>query len=391
ISDILDLSKIESGTVTVDAEEVFFGSVQDIVSGPFRHEAERKHLTFEAHLDPNLGRSMTTDSKRLRQILKNLLSNAIKFTEQGGVAFTISVASGGWSPSHPILGSSTIVVAFEVSDTGIGIAPEKQKIVFEAFQQADASTSRRYGGTGLGLAISRELADLLGGEIKLRSTPGSGSSFTLYLPLRYAGPATTRASSPEAQEALTPALLPRHIEPTVMEPLSDDRDMIQSGDPVLLIVEDDPHYARITANLARDLGWKVLVALRGIEALELARIYQPSAVSLDVFLPDTVGWTVLRQLKQDPETRHIPVQVLTMDEDRQHALARGAYSFVPKPTTREGLEQALGRLKQFVVPRRKRLLIVEDNASERLAIAELLGHEDIDTVVAATGNEAAET
>ncbi|HEV8094860.1 MAG TPA: HAMP domain-containing protein, partial [Burkholderiales bacterium] len=389
ISDILDLSKIESGTVTVDAEEVFFGNLQDVVSGPFRHEAERKNLSYEAHLDPTLGRSMTTDSKRLRQILKNLLSNAIKFTEQGGVAFTISVAAGGWSAKHPVLGNSAIVVAFEVADTGIGIAPEKQKIVFEAFQQADASTSRRYGGTGLGLAISRELADLLGGEIKLRSTPGSGSSFTLYLPLRYVGPVTTRAASPQmhAPTAATPAL-PRHTEPAVIEPFTDDRDAIRPGEAVLLIVEDDPHYARITANLARDAGWKVLVALRGTEALDLARVYQPSAVSLDVFLPDTVGWTVLRQLKQDPETRHIPVQVLTMDEDRQHALARGAFSFVTKPTTREGLEQALARLKQFATPRRKRLLIVEDDATQRMAIAELLGHDDIDVVSVGTGAEA---
>jgi CheY-like chemotaxis protein len=176
----------------------------------------------------------------------------------------------------------------------------------------------------------------------------------------------------------------------VIEPFTDDRDAIRPGEAVLLIVEDDPHYARITANLARDAGWKVLVALRGIEALELARGFQPSAVSLDVFLPDTVGWTVLRQLKQDPATRHIPVQVLTMDEDRQHALARGAFSFVTKPTTREGLEQALSRLKQFVVPRRKRLLIVEDNATERMAIAELLSHDDIDTMTAGTGAEALE-
>src|SRR5437016_3924206 len=188
ISDILDLSKIESGTVTVDAEEVFFVTLQDMVARPFRHEAENRRLSFDVRIDPGLDRSMITDAKRLQQVLKNLLSNAFKFTEQGGVRLTITAASGGWSPDHPTLSHAPTVVAFEVSDTGIGIMPEKQRIIFEAFQQADASTSRKYGGTGLGLAISRELANLLGGEIQLRSTPGAGSTFTLYLPLKYMGP-----------------------------------------------------------------------------------------------------------------------------------------------------------------------------------------------------------
>ena len=174
ISDILDLSKIESGTVTVDAEEVFFTNLVDMVARPFRHEAENRQLSFDVEVDPHLGRSITTDSKRLQQVLKNLLSNAFKFTEQGGVRLNVSAAVGGWSAEHPVLNQSPAVVAFEVSDTGIGIPPEKQKIIFEAFQQADASTSRKYGGTGLGLAISRELSNLLGGEIQLRSTPGQG-------------------------------------------------------------------------------------------------------------------------------------------------------------------------------------------------------------------------
>ncbi len=190
ISDILDLSKIESGTVSVDAEEVFFASLLDMVGRPFRHEAENRKLSFEVHTDPHLTRSLVTDSKRLQQVLKNLLSNAFKFTEQGGVRLSVSVAAGGWSEDHPILGTAASVVAFEVSDTGIGIPAEKQRIIFEAFQQADAGTSRKYGGTGLGLAISRELASLLGGEIQLRSTPGKGSTFTLYLPQTYVGPSS---------------------------------------------------------------------------------------------------------------------------------------------------------------------------------------------------------
>ena len=188
ISDILDLSKIESGTVTVDAEEIFFTNLLDMVARPFRHEAENRRLSFDVHIDPHLSRSLVTDSKRLQQVLKNLLSNAFKFTEQGGVRLSVSAAVGGWSDDHPILKGAASVVAFEVADTGIGIPFEKQRIIFEAFQQADAGTSRKYGGTGLGLAISRELASLLGGEIQLRSTPGSGSTFTLYLPQTYVGP-----------------------------------------------------------------------------------------------------------------------------------------------------------------------------------------------------------
>ena len=188
ISDILDLSKIESGTVTVDAEEILTTSLLDTVGRPFRHEADNRQLSFNIELDPNLARSIVTDSKRLQQVLKNLLSNAFKFTAEGGVRLKVSAALGGWSAEHPVLNSTPAVIAFEVSDTGIGIPLEKQKLIFEAFQQADAGTSRKYGGTGLGLAISRELASLLGGEIHLRSAPGKGSTFTLYLPLKYSGP-----------------------------------------------------------------------------------------------------------------------------------------------------------------------------------------------------------
>ncbi|HEY1300833.1 MAG TPA: response regulator, partial [Stellaceae bacterium] len=391
ISDILDLSKIESGTVTVDAEEVFFLTLQDTVARPFRHEAEGRHLSFDVQIDPRLDRSMVTDAKRLQQVLKNLLSNAFKFTEEGGVKFSIHPAISGWSPDHPVLKNAPEVVAFEVSDTGIGILPEKQKIIFEAFQQADASTNRRFGGTGLGLAISRELSNLLGGEIQLRSTPGVGSTFTLYLPRRYLGasPAGQIVTGAMAPTAVSTMLAIRQALPPV-EQVADDRAGLQPGDATLLIVEDDPHYARILADLARDAGLKVLVAARGSDALALAREYRPAAVSLDVFLPDMLGWTVLSQLKQDPATRHIPVQIVTLDEDRRHGLARGAFSFVTKPSSAEDLGAAIGRLKEYAQPRKKRLLIVEDNAAERLGISELLGHDDIDIATAGTGAEALE-
>jgi CheY-like chemotaxis protein len=320
------------------------------------------------------------------------LSNAFKFTSQGGVRLDISAAVGGWTPEHPVLNQVPAVVAFQVSDTGIGIPLEKQKIIFEAFQQADASTSRKYGGTGLGLAISRELSNLLGGEIHLRSTPGVGSTFTLYLPLRYVGPtaASRPATGTSSLLAHSPGLAVIAPERPI-EQIPDDRLDIEPGDAILLIVEDDPHYARIMVDLARDKGFRVLVAMRGSDALDLAKQYQPTAVSLDVFLPDMLGWTVLSQLKQNPLTRHIPVQIITLDEDRQHGLARGAFSFVNKPATPEGISEAFSKIKAFSQPRRRRLLVVEDNEAEQMSIGELLGHDDIEIVNAGTGAEALST
>jgi CheY-like chemotaxis protein/signal transduction histidine kinase/HAMP domain-containing protein len=390
ISDILDLSKIESGTVTVDAEEIAFGNLLDMVARPFRHEADNRGLSFDVTFDPELGRSITTDSKRLQQVLKNLLSNAFKFTAEGGVRLNVSAARSGWSPDHPVLKQAPVVVAFEVADSGIGIPSEKQKVIFEAFMQADASTSRKYGGTGLGLAISRELSNLLGGEIHLRSATGVGSTFTLYLPLKYVGPST----APKPMSAAAVALHTAHLNAVperVIEQVPDDRLTIEPGDSILLIVEDDPQYARILLDCARAKGFKGLVAARGADALELAKQYQPTAVSLDVFLPDMLGWNVLSQLKQNPLTRHIPVQIVTLDEDRQHGLARGAFSFVTKPTTPQGVDQALSRIKDYAKRRRKRLLVVEDNRAEQIGIAELLGHDDIEIVTADTGANALAT
>ncbi len=392
ISDILDLSKIELGTMSVNAEEFLVSSLQEAVTRPFRHEAESRGLSFNVQLDPSL-RTITTDNKRLQQVLKNLLSNALKFTEQGGVRLGINAVTKGWTPGHSVLDHAPAVVAFEVSDTGIGIHPEKQRIIFEAFQQADASTSRRYGGTGLGLAISRELSHLLGGEIQLRSKPDAGSTFTLYLPLVYIGPAIASrfATIQTVPGPNIPLPAPVLLTERPLGTPADDRHCIEPGDAVLLIVEDDSHYARVLVDLAHDHGLKVLVAVRGVDALTLAREYQPMAVTLDVFLPDMLGWTVLSQLKQNPATRHIPVQMVTLDENRQHGLARGAFSFMTKPTTTEGLQAAFGRITEYVRPRRKKLLVVEDNADERLSITELLGHDDIDIETVETGAAAIAT
>jgi CheY-like chemotaxis protein/signal transduction histidine kinase len=402
ISDILDLSKIESGTVSVEAESVVVSKLVDMVARPFRHEAETRRLTFETQLDPYVSRAMVTDTKRVQQILKNLLSNAFKFTEQGGVRLSIATASTGWSADHPILKGAASVIAFEVSDTGIGIPMDKQRLIFEAFQQADASTSRRFGGTGLGLAISRELANLLGGEIQLRSAPSKGSSFILYLPQTYIGPAVAVSAPTPAQRVVQSATqqeAPENVATLLDSPVAmsadhpievslDDSEILTSGDAVLLVVEDDPYYRQVMMDLARDRGFKVIVATTGHDALEQARRYHPSAISLDVFLPDMLGWTVLSQLKQDSATRHIPVQIVTMDENRQHGLSRGAFAFMTKPVSSDQLESALTRIKDFAAKTHRRLLVVEDNPAEQLSVSALLGHDDIEIDTASRGDEA---
>ncbi len=391
INDILDLSKIESGTVTVEAEEITFTSLRDSVERTFHHIAESKNIPFYVELSSALPRTFTSDPKRLQQILKNLLSNAFKFTTQGHVSMAVRDVTAGWSPDHPVLGLAQNVVAFSVIDTGIGIAPEKQKLIFEAFQQADAGTSRKYGGTGLGLAISRELATLLGGEIRLVSTPGQGSTFTLYLPLNYTGPARAVILPVTAQGSISPSLqpsLPVLAVAKAEEVVPDDRDTIADGNNVLLIVEDDPHYARILLGLAREKGFKGVITNRGLLALSMAREYLPTAITLDVFLPDMLGWTVLNSLKLDPATRHIPVQILSVEEERQHGLSHGAFSYLVKPATTDDLETALNRIKTYVTPHTKRLLVVEDNDIERESIIALLEHDDIEITAVATGTEA---
>jgi CheY-like chemotaxis protein/signal transduction histidine kinase/HAMP domain-containing protein len=386
ISDILDLSKIESGTVTVDSEDLLFTHLRETVERSFRHEAEARKLAFITDFDPQLGRHINTDPKRLMQVLKNLLSNAFKFTAQGSVTLHVGLAREGWTPDHPVLSQAPEVVELSVTDTGIGIAQEKQRIIFEAFQQADAGTSRKYGGTGLGLAISRELAHLLGGELRLTSTPGKGSTFTLYLPLTYLGAAYRPAQqSPVLSDTDNGRFRTISLPVARNEELTDDSAEIQPGDTVLLVVEDDPHYGRVLLNLARDTGFKVVVAKTGAEALQMARRYLPTAVVLDVFLPDMLGWTVLNQLKNDPATRHIPVQILTVEEERQYGLERGAFSFMNKPATSDELEAALKRIKEFAATKVRELLVVEDNPAEQMSISELLGAEDIRITAVGSG------
>ena len=389
INDILDLSKIESGTVTVEAEEILFSALRENVARTFRHEADSKNLAFTIDIDSALSPSFSSDPKRLQQILKNLLSNAFKFTAQGHVSLSVRHVTSGWTPDHSVLRHSHRAVAFSVADTGIGIAPEKQKLIFEAFQQADAGTSRKYGGTGLGLAISRELAGLLGGEIRLTSSPGEGSTFTLYLPDAYEGPARGAGTITEPGARInTPPPITLSSIVKAEEVIPDDRDEIVEGDTVLLIVDDDPHYSRVLLGLARDKGFKGIVANRGGTALALAREFQPTAITLDVFLPDMLGWTVLNNLKLDPATRHIPVQMLSVEEERQHGLSHGAFSYLVKPATTEALEGALDRIREYAAPQTRHLLVIEDNQIERDSIVDLLGHDDIEIEAVGTGADA---
>ncbi|MEO8342716.1 MAG: response regulator, partial [Gallionella sp.] len=387
INDILDLSKIESGTVTVEIEEISFSSLCNNINRTFRHVAEAKSLPFEVDFAENLPRIMVSDPKRLQQILKNLVSNAIKFTTEGRVRIHADFASGGWSADHPVLSSAAQVVAFTVEDTGIGVPFEKQRLIFEAFQQADAGTARKYGGTGLGLAISRELAMLLGGEIKLTSVPEQGSTFTFYVPLHYTASSNERVNMEHFAGGSSGSHPAFHILPVSNEePIEDDRNALDKGTPVLLIIEDDRKYARILLETARGKGFKGIVTGKGTEALALAQQFHPAAISLDIILPDMLGWTVLNQFKLDPATRHIPVQVISVIEEHQHALAHGAAAYHVKPVTDEGLETLFDQLKEVIAPRTKRLLIVEDNDIERQALIELLSYKNIETVgIASSG------
>ena len=386
ISDILDLSKIESGTVTVECEEVAFSHVRETLERGFRHEAEAKGLTFSVEADPDLS-TITTDSKRSLQILKNLVSNAFKFTEQGSVRVRVTPASKGWTPDHPILSQAESVIAFAVTDTGIGIPPEKHRIIFEAFQQADAGTSRRYGGTGLGLAISRELAHLLGGEIRLTQRARRGQHVHAVSAARIHG---------RRIEQDRRASRPGHRVPTACGAGTRRRRARTIGSRWRRTIACcwSSKTIRITrkwcSGSRANAASRCWSAKNGAEGLRLARQYKPTAISLDVFLPDMLGWTVLNQLKRDAETRHIPVQILTVEAERQYGLERGAFSFMSKPLTTEGLEEALDRIDTFAQPRERKLLVVEDDPAEQMSIAALLGHDDLQIVSAGTGGDALE-
>jgi signal transduction histidine kinase/CheY-like chemotaxis protein/HAMP domain-containing protein len=401
INDILDLSKIESGTMAVDITTVPFAEMRKFVDSTFRQVADLKGLQFDVHLGSSLPPAIQTDSKRLQQVLKNLLSNAFKFTERGSVSLRAGVATSGWNAEQEMLNAANTVIAFSVTDTGIGIPKEKHGVIFEAFQQGDGTTSRKYGGTGLGLSISRQITRLLGGEIKIESSPGQGSTFTLYLPLIYpAQPVETASLDEDGMGGVGTLVEPAKsvltassrvvLAPVVERAINDDRATIEEGDRVLLIAEDDPNFAQILLDLARERGFKGVVAQSADRALALAREYQPTAVTLDLRLPDADGWTILDRLKHDASTRHIPVHIISVEENWQRGLRLGAIDFMTKPATKESLSKALTTLHEFVDRPVKRLLVVEDDVVQQRSIAELIGDGDVLTTTVSTGADALE-
>ncbi|MBC7858899.1 MAG: response regulator, partial [Burkholderiaceae bacterium] len=421
INDILDLSKIESGTVTLEVSEYRFQNLRNYVERTFRHMAEAKHLRFSVELGEALPTAMMTDTTRLQQVLKNLLSNAFKFTNHGQVALSISLVSGGWTSDHPNLAQADAVLAFSVRDTGVGIAADKLQLIFEAFQQADGSTARKYGGTGLGLSISRELARLLGGEIRVESAVNVGSTFTLFLPYNRAGfvnyeqgrqpplrisiappqvvyagagdgeadAGTMRATMSAGAQADLASATPTAVLEQEDEP-RDDRDLIVPGDPSVLIIESDEGLAQVLLDYARGQHFKGIVTGHGDSALSLARDYLPSAVLLDLDLPEMDGFTVLERLKRDPGTRHIPLHAMSGQRERERALRQGALSYLNKPVGAGALREEFNRIEKFLAGGKRSLLVVDDDATQRDAIVALIGDADLHIVCAAGGQAALE-
>lgn len=387
INDILDLSKIEAGHVEIQATQVSTERLASDLRKMFEPLAQQRGLELDIALADDAPRSIETDRQRLEQVLKNLLSNAIKFTERGSVTLSISSKDDDQ-------------IEFAVADTGIGIAPEQRDAIFDAFRQADGTISRKFGGTGLGLSISRELVRLLGGTIRVTSEEGKGSTFIVDVPATY-DPATVapRAAAPAGKEppATAPATVQAATRPkgrtntTPKGPVIDDDRAVLSGDKrVLLVIEDDSRFAGIVCDLSREMGFECLVAGTAQEAIDLAREYRPSAIVLDIGLPDQSGLTVLDRLKHEDRTRHIPIHVISGSDQAQTAMALGAIGFLEKPAPRERLAEVLAMLQQKLASRVRRVLIVEDDAVQREAVSQLLGSQDVETVGVGTVAECLE-
>jgi CheY-like chemotaxis protein/HAMP domain-containing protein len=398
INDILDLSKVEAGKMDVQVSDLPLADVRDYVDRTFRPVAEQKSLQFaieidEAILPPRIG----TDEQRLQQVLKNLLSNACKFTDSGNVSLRVSRAAEGTRFQERTLRDQQTVVAFAVSDSGVGIPEDKLRLIFEAFQQADGTTSRRYGGTGLGLSISREIARLLGGEIHVESRLGEGSTFTLYLPASHNPSRVQPSDEPLTREraaSIDPATVPEvNLDPALLitpSAVPDDRGSIDVDDRFVLIVEDDETFAKTVLEVARERGFKGIVALRGDVGLALAHEYKPDAIVLDMQLPVMDGWAVLDHLKRHPDTRHIPVHVVTGAENgKQHALRAGAVAFLEKPVEKGRLEEAFSQISSFLERGVRNLLVVDDEQTQRQSIIDLLGDgEDVQVTAVGSSEEA---
>jgi HAMP domain-containing protein/CheY-like chemotaxis protein len=389
INDILDLSKIESGTTSVDIAEQRVADICDDVERTFRGVAQERGLRFAIHVDEDVPDSLETDQTRLMQILKNLLSNAFKFTQHGSVELSLH------RELRTIDGQTGPFVAFEVRDTGIGIPADKHNVIFEAFQQADMSTARKYGGTGLGLAISREIAGLLGGDMTVESEPGAGSTFVFFHPLertlRAGGATETAPLPPRVKRVVAEAApaVPRPAVPVIAAgSVEDDRNDIRPQDRVVLIVEDDATFARILLGLARDRGFKGLMATTGADGIVLARQFVPDAITLDIGLPDVDGWSLLDQLKKDPATKSIPVHVISGEEQWQKALDSGAFAHLKKPASEDALTQAFDNLLGFADAASRNVLVVEDDVTQLSAMANLIQSGEVTVTAVSTGAQA---
>jgi signal transduction histidine kinase/DNA-binding response OmpR family regulator/CHASE3 domain sensor protein len=385
INDILDLSKIEAGKMDVAAEPVFLAPTVDAMVKDFMPLAQQKGLALGAVVEPGAPQQIDTDPRRLAQILRNLLGNALKFTGSGEVALRVHADSAD-------------SVCFSVRDTGIGIAPENHGLVFEAFRQADGGTHRKFGGTGLGLSISRDLARLLGGDIALHSAPGQGSVFTLTLPRAPAQrPAPDDSAAPRRQPpppsplgaaaavapaAAAPGMPPRHAQ------VEDDRDRLAGASRVILVIEDDTRFATILRDLVREKGFCCVVAQRAADGIDAALALRPSAIVLDMNLPDYSGLVVLDQLKRDAATRHIPVHVVSVADYSVAAMERGAVGYALKPVQREQLLAALETLEAKFSQGLRRVLVVEDDARQMQSIKELLSSDEVEIVGVASAEQA---
>lgn len=394
INEILDLSKVESGKMELDIETVPLEMIAGDINAMFAEVAKNKSVDFSIQTKTSL-KEIRTDKQRLEQVLRNLLSNAFKFTPKGGtVRLVIEKVNKPVVFRNKKLCDVKDMMAFSVQDSGIGIPEEKQSIIFEAFQQADGSTKRKYGGTGLGLSISRELANVLGGEIHLQSKEGKGSTFTIYLPAEFdesvITPVERIVEVKEHKKALPPAAV-KTLEPPAPEANGwDDRYELNGTDKVVLIMEDDPEFAKVLLAFVRERNYKAIIAHEGTTGLSYARHYKPDAIILDMKMPGMDGTEVLKQLKNDPELRHIPVQIISGYDKRKEGMELGAFDFIQKPIAKDDLQRAFDKIETFFNKKLKRLLIVEDDKQQNKAICELIGEEDVKCVAAYSGSEAIE-
>ncbi|MBP1311332.1 histidine kinase [Paenibacillus polymyxa] len=412
IDEILDLSKVDAGKMDINHEAVHLKELELFVEQNFAPVAAQRGLQLHTEIEENLPDAIISDGYRLKQILRNLLSNAFKFTTEGSIRFSVSRANGEQLPG--LLNPRRSYLALSVHDTGIGIASDKTDLIFEAFQQVDGTTSRKYGGTGLGLSISRELSRLLGGVITVESEQGQGSCFTLYLPEQTPTAEDMDSHSREefngtdvnsdfenvaaSAETDLPMIMPAKQLPLYQMPSKnkaediihpgDDRNEITSQDKVLLIVEDDINFANILYDMARSRGFKALIALQGDDGLNMAQSYLPDAIILDIQLPVMDGWSILGELKGNSSTRHIPVHVISVIDDVKQGLMMGAIAYLKKPSSKESLDKAFSHIKSYTDQMVKRLLVVEDDDNQRKSIIELIDHDDVAITAVSTGQEA---